>query len=254
VGIGEVNKDLNFYLGGIGTFFQEIEDLVADTPDGDPGWSIIVDGDRIPAKGLDWLAQFVGIRIDYGIDTDPRQQVKSHDNWGRGTPQSMIGPASHWLPDGTRMYVSERNPTPYHAMFIFVTGPVQTLIYQDLYVLYPSYHKIRLDFPTYADIYDGTQGDLDRVQEVVVENKPAGIQIGFLFTDTTLYMAVYILYDSYQQVYNTYATYEQLYSEPFPDIDIATPLYQQLKSSRYYRNLYNQFASYQEVYETYMTY
>ncbi len=249
------SADLIFYLGGIGELFQEVDELVRDTDGGDPGWSILLDVHRIPAKGLDWLAQFVGVTIDHDTDeSGQRQQVRSHERWGRGTPLSMLGPAAHWLPDGARMYLSERNPSAYSATFIFVDQPGVSQSYGDLFAQFESYHKLRMAYATYGAIFSDQRGDWSKVEEVILANKPAGIQLGFIFTDTTLYMAVYILFNSYQEVYDVYNTYQELYSQPFPDISIDIPKYRQLISSRYYRSIYHQFESYQLVYDTFVTY
>lgn len=249
------SDDLNFYIGAAGELFQEVDDLVRDTEGGDPGWSILLDVHRIPAKGLDWLAQFVGVTIDHNTDeAGVRQQVRAHDRWGRGTPLSMLGPAAHWLPAGAKMYLSERNPTPYSATFIFVDKPGVSQSYGDLYAQFESYHKLRIAYATYGAIFTDQRGDWAKVQDVILANKPAGIQIGFIFTDTTLYMAIYILFNSYQEVYDAYATYQQLYTQPFPDISIDIPKYRQLISTRYYRSIYHQFESYQLVYDTFVTY
>jgi hypothetical protein len=50
------------YIGAIAQPFVEIDDLVRDSPDG-PGWSVILDVNAAPAKGLRWLAQLAGVEL-----------------------------------------------------------------------------------------------------------------------------------------------------------------------------------------------
>ena len=248
------NNDLNHYIGGIGELFQEVEDYARDTPAG-PGWSGLVDVERAPLKGLPWLAQFVGVQLDFD-DTDEglRQQVRGHDRWGRGTPLSIIGPASHWIPGGSRIYMSERNSTPWHITFILVdvAGPDQS--YGDVYDLQDSYHKLRVFYSTYQSILDGGRGDWAKVIELLNAAKPAGIQYTIINTLTTLYMAIYILIATYQDIYDEYLTYQALWSAPFPDITLDIPVFRQLISTRYYRNIFNQFETYVDVRDSFVLY
>ena len=66
--------------------FQDVEDLVRDSPAGDPGWSELLDLDRCPPEALDWLGQFVGIRIPAGLnDLQSRAWISSTDGFRRGT-------------------------------------------------------------------------------------------------------------------------------------------------------------------------
>lgn len=247
---------LNFYIGALGHMFQEIEDYARDDVELEaPGWSILMDSNRIPTKGLDWLAQFVGITVNHD-DTDDgmRQQVKGHDRWGRGTPLSITSPAQRWIPAGAQMYMSERNPGPYHVVFIFVdnAGPGQH--YGDVWELFINYHKIRTTYATYQSLYNDSRGDWDKVESLLYAAIPAGIQQTTLFTTTTLYLALWILLESYQEVYDIYASYQAIYAEPFPDINLAVPTWQQLVGSRYYRNIWNQFQTYINIQESYMRY
>lgn len=243
-------NDLNYYIGAIGSMFQEVEDLA-----GVAGWSVLMDVDQIPTKGLDWLAQFVGVEINHD-DTDEgmRQQVRGHDRWGRGTPLSIIGPAYHWIPSGAALYMSERAPNPWHVTFIMVSQPGDNQTYEDLYDIFLTYHKVRLEYASYNALYVDQKGDWSKVQEVLNANKPAGVQYTFLDTFNTLYIAIYILEEDYQEVYDDWLTYQLLYDEPFPNITLDIPTFQQLVSTRYYRNIYNQYQTYDNVWDTYKLY
>lgn len=248
------STDLNHYIGGIGELFQEIEDYAIDTPQG-PGWSPVVDVNRVPTKAIDWLAQFVGITINHDDSDDGmRQQLRSHDRWGRGTPAAILGEASKWIPEGSQLYMSERNTNPWHITFILVDSPGTGQLYRDLYDLYISYHKVRVAYDTYNDLLEAGRGDWERVQQELFKAKPAGIQYSFINTTSILYLAIYILIANYQALYDTYATYQALYAEPFPDINFGVPLFRQLVSTRYYRNIYNQYQSYVELWESFQMY
>jgi len=248
------STDLNHYVGGIGELFQEIEDYAANT-ETDVGWSPLLDVDRIPTKGLDWLAQFVGVQLDHdATDDDLRQQIRGHDRWGRGTALSIIGEASHWVPEGSQLYMSERNSNPWHVTFIMVDQPTTSQTYGDVYDLHDSYHKVRAYYSSYQPLYQGIRGDWEKVKESLEANKPAGIQYTYITTLTTIYMAIYMLTASYQAIYDTYLTYQALMTVPFPDITLDIPVYRQLVSTRYYRNIYNQFQMYEDVRDSFVQY
>lgn len=249
------STDLNHYIGGIGELFQEVEDYAADTDEGAPGWSALVDVDRVPSKGLDWLAQFVGVKLDHDdSDSGLRQQVRGHDRWGRGTPLSIIGPASRWVPQDGRFYMSERNPNPWHVVFILVDKPQPTQFYEDIFEVQESYHKLRTAYSSYQNMYGSGRGDWDKVIDILQQTKPAGIQYSIINTSTTLYMAIYILEATYQAVYNDFLTYQALYVAPFPDINLDIPVFRQLVSTRYYRNIFYQFETFLDVYDSYVLY
>lgn len=247
------NDDLKTFVGALGELFQEIDDYARNTDEG-PGWSPIVDVNRAPESGLPWLAQFLGVRIDYGSELDARQQIRSHDRWGRGTPLSIMGPASKWVPPGGQLYMSERSPNPWHVTFIFVDVIAELQTYADVWHFYGTYHNVRVRFATYGDLYFGERGDWLKVEQLLRAAKPAGIQFTIIEATNILYFAIPIVYDDYQEVYDAFLTYQLLYDEPFPDISFGVPVYRQLVSIRYYRNIFNQYGSYGLLLDTYELY
>lgn len=50
------------YIGAVTLANEEIDSYVRDTDDG-PGWSVLLDADAAPVKGLPWLAQLVGVSL-----------------------------------------------------------------------------------------------------------------------------------------------------------------------------------------------
>src|SRR5947209_2404735 len=52
---------------------REIAGYARDSDDG-PGWSALLDLQRVPEKGLAWLAQFWGARIEPSLELAPRRE------------------------------------------------------------------------------------------------------------------------------------------------------------------------------------
>lgn len=70
---------------------EEISELVVDTDDGAPGWSIIVDLDRAPDKWLDWLGQLKGARLISSLAPEnKRLQIASSSGFDRGGEEALI--------------------------------------------------------------------------------------------------------------------------------------------------------------------
>ena len=103
------------YVDTIGGMFQEVADIVEDGPDGEPGWSILLDVNRCPDAGLPWLAQFIGLHFYIGLDASTeRQQIRDHVNWQRGTPASIIAAVRLFLTGTRTVQLSERDLDAYH--------------------------------------------------------------------------------------------------------------------------------------------
>jgi hypothetical protein len=106
---------LNYYCGALGSNYQEMAELVEDGPNGEPGWSIIVDLERIPDKGLDWLAQFVGEVFPEGISpADKRDRLRHATGWDRGTVAAIRAAARPWLTGTKTVIIEERDTSAYH--------------------------------------------------------------------------------------------------------------------------------------------
>lgn len=97
------------YLDSIGFMTQEIVDLVRDGPQGQPGWSVIVDIDRAPDKGLPWLAQLAGVTLLVGMT--PAQQralINQMPGTRRGTRAAMVEAAKETLTGAKGVLITER--------------------------------------------------------------------------------------------------------------------------------------------------
>jgi hypothetical protein len=58
--MGDPELALRTYCRAVGLMMQEVRDMSADGPNGEPGWSQVLDANRVRAKWLGWLAQMVG--------------------------------------------------------------------------------------------------------------------------------------------------------------------------------------------------
>lgn len=99
----ELGWPLLIFNGCIAKRWQEIEDLIRDT-DTAPGWSALVDVDRIPDKGLPYLAQFKGKTILPGMTPDQiRDRIKTADGQDRGTAGAVSAAAKRRLAQRLRI-------------------------------------------------------------------------------------------------------------------------------------------------------
>lgn len=170
---------LAHYLAAIGTLFQEIEDYAADGPNGEVGWSGILDLDRSPDKGLDWLGQFVGVLPRGGLTSaEHRQRIVNHEQWDRGTPQAMIKAIKLHLTGQQRVVLYERDTSAYHLSIVTYTSetPVDTA---------PILLEIK-------------------------QQKPAGIIVNYSVSTGQDYLNVFVSYANYQTVLTTFASYADL--------------------------------------------
>lgn len=102
--------------GAIGTMHQTVHDLVSETDDG-PGWSPLLDVDRIPAQFLPYLAQIVGERIPDGEpEADARERVRVPQGQRRGTRPALYRTARKRLTGNKTVLVFPRNGSAYRIL------------------------------------------------------------------------------------------------------------------------------------------
>jgi hypothetical protein len=105
------------FIDALGGLFQKGADLVQDGPDGEPGWSIILDINRCPDEGLPWLGQLIGMHFYQGVTADQmRQQIRDHLSWQRGTAASIIAAIRLFLTGTQTVQINERDTSPYHFL------------------------------------------------------------------------------------------------------------------------------------------
>jgi hypothetical protein len=95
-------------LGALCHPFEEIAELVRD--DGShPGWSILLDVDRCPAKFLPWLAQLAGVRLHRDMsESDRRIAIRERPGARRGTPRALRDAARVYLTGARSVRLTER--------------------------------------------------------------------------------------------------------------------------------------------------
>lgn len=112
----QMANSLTIYLSSMGVeLFQEVDDWASDTDAGDPGYSFLLDINRIPANGLPWLAQFVGAQISQGASSTVQiQQILGLGAWKRGTVAALQAAPLPYLTGTQTVVVKERDTDPYH--------------------------------------------------------------------------------------------------------------------------------------------
>lgn len=116
---GIATADLPIYLTGLANPFQLVEDYGSDDVDSlgqrIPGWSIIVDVDRVPDEAVPWLAQCAGVRVTTGLSVaDQRLQLSGLSSWKRGTVAALQAAPAPYLTGGKTVIIKERDTSPYH--------------------------------------------------------------------------------------------------------------------------------------------
>lgn len=180
------NWALAQYCASIGTMFQEIEDLSRDSGDL-PGWSAIMDINRVANKGLGYLAQFVGVRLLAGLDdATQRARILETDGWNRGTLTAISGAAHQFLTGAKSVIIRERDAA---------ASPTD-----------PAYG---LSVVTYAS----ETPDSDKVLAALLAQKPAGILLRYQVLTGQDYQALLDNHPTYSNVFSTYATYQGVATE-----------------------------------------
>jgi hypothetical protein len=98
----------------IGVMYQLVDEWVRDTEEG-PGWSLLVDLDRCPPGALDWLGQFVGVRLPGGLTPEEKRiWIKDASGFRRGTVKAMIAAVQLTLTGEQSVSLIERDGDPYY--------------------------------------------------------------------------------------------------------------------------------------------
>jgi len=185
----ENSYSLAYYLAGLGILFQEVDDYASDGDNGEVGWSSIVDINRAPSKGLEWLSQMAGVFLppravgqsDASYDAQCRAFIVQASGQARGRPASLIAAAQLHLTGTKDVLMQERYTGDPYQLWI-ATRTAQT----------PSTTQ------TLADI---------------MSQKPAGI----VLTYTTLAGQTFnelLSKGTFQTVFTTYATFQAAYTGP----------------------------------------
>jgi hypothetical protein len=181
---------LALYCAAIGQMFQEVEDYARDTTVDDkdaPGWSGIVDINRAPSKGLAWLAQFVGVTLQVGLDdASQRTRILETDGWNRGTLGGISGAAHQYLTGAKNVIIRERDAVASPAL--------------------PAYGLTVIT-------YTSQTPDSSKVLAALLAQKPAGIILRYVVLTGQDYEALFTGHATYQNVFTTYATYQGIVTD-----------------------------------------
>jgi hypothetical protein len=131
------NVDLATLIQGVSILLDELYFYVGEGPNGEVGWSALVDLARAPTKGLPWLSQLAGVvlaaqgsRSDATYDTESRAAIATTSGQRRGRPSAMIAAAQASLTGDKRVILRERFGGAYLAEIITFTSetpdPVRT--------------------------------------------------------------------------------------------------------------------------------
>lgn len=178
----ENGSALQYYVEGLGTLFQIVEDWASDT-DTAPGWSLLIDVDRCPDEALPWLAQFTGSVLPVGISADDqRDLIRSATRWKRGTPGALVGA-----------------PAP------FLTGS-KTVVFRERYD--PDDPAVDHPYYLYVITYTDETSDPLLVANALMSQKPGGIILNYVVHSGQDYTSLRTNYPSYSAVKTAYATYQ----------------------------------------------
>lgn len=164
------------YLGALGLMFQPVDDLARDTDEG-PGWSHIVDLNRVPDEGVRWLGQFVGARPPSDATIAyMRQYVAAKPEWQRGSVGAMIQSIQRYLTGDKSVILRERDSSPYH-------------------------------FTVYTYATETPGGSSTDINNAIVAQKPAGLQYSYSVVSGWTYETLMAQNADYQSVFTKYTTY-----------------------------------------------
>lgn len=109
------NWHLLKFVASVADRLGQIEDIARDTEDG-PGWSALMDPDRVPSNALGFLGQFVGVELLTGLDdASQRLRIKGTAGFKRGSLGALEDAARQTLSGGRQVLVFERDTSPYHV-------------------------------------------------------------------------------------------------------------------------------------------
>lgn len=166
---------LRLFTIALGTMFEPLTDWVSDTPEGEPGWSLLMDINRAPNSVLPWLAQLVGVQVDASLDdVSQRQQIRTTAGFRRGSVGSMVEAAKPFLTGSQTVLVTERDGDAY-------TVTVAT--------------------------FDTETPDPDLVATALLSQKPGGLILNYVVQLSWTYANIPSSYATYALADAAYTTY-----------------------------------------------
>lgn len=174
------------YVGAFGQMFQVVEDYGRDQDLGGgvvaPGWSVLTDINRCPPEALGWLAQFVGVQLQVGLDdATQRARIRETAGWKRGTLGAISGAAHQYLTGAKNVIIRERDAAAS-----------------------PTAPEYGLTVITYTS----QTPDSTKVLAALIAQKPAGIILSYHVLPGQDYQELLTDHPTYANVFATYATYQ----------------------------------------------
>ena len=168
---------LAHYCSALATMYDEIDSYARGTEDA-PGWTILFDPDNIPAAGLGWMAQMIGVQLDPGwTEAQQRAAIEARLGWQRGTAQAMRDAAALHLTGSKTVSFRERHPDAYSISILVQTAETP---------------------------------DPVKAEAAVRAQKPAGLVLTFSVLNGQDYQELFATHATYSSVFSTYATYQNL--------------------------------------------
>lgn len=170
------------YINAIAYMFEEVVEIALDTDEG-PGWSPLMDPDRIKFDHIGYLAQFLGERIPASLDENfARIRVRDTPRLWRGTPKAIQDAVRATLIGDQVVYHTERD-----------TGS--------------AWHY---DITTYTSQTPSP----DATERAIKAQKPAGQIYSFNLTNGGDFNVLRLEHDDFQDVKDTFATFADVRADP----------------------------------------
>lgn len=130
---GDPGNHLWVYLHALGAMLQPIDDMVKDGPEGEPGWSQMLDLRRAKTEWLPWIGQWVGYTVpDQGkqplAEYDPiqRDQIVCMAAHRRGSIDALYDAIEYHLNEPKTIIIHERTPDPDHLDLFVLQSEIKT--------------------------------------------------------------------------------------------------------------------------------
>lgn len=174
----DLDWPLLIFFGTLARRWQQVDDLSRDTDDA-PGWSTLVDLDRIPDEGLPYIAQFKGKTILQGMSpAEARARIESTDGFDRGSPDALKAAGKRHLEGNKSIFVNER-----------IGGD-----------------QWQIEVVTYTD----ETPDPAQTFRDLLEQKPYGIILTHVVVDAWNYETLRVAFNDYGEVTAYYTDYAHL--------------------------------------------
>lgn len=166
---------LLIFIAALGVMFDDIDQLAHSSP----AWSLLLDVDNIPAKGLPWLGQFIGVVVNTNLsENQQRDQIRNHLGWGRGTVAALINSVKPYLTGTQTVIVDERDTSPYHfTLSTYSAESPPDITYSNLYADFATYQDFYNAYATYQAYW--LTDDREQIRLIITASKPAGLQFDY---------------------------------------------------------------------------